>query len=131
MHPTTWGIQRERDDLAAFALSVALVPVTWLLLGWTWRLHIAGGDAVFQGLVTIRELIDAGGSWSRFVYRAAFLGGWKAETWDSDAVMKLFRERLLARLIERHAFSEEPRSRGGAPRLARTGQKRWIERHKR
>jgi len=29
------------------------------------------------------------------------------ETWDGDAVMKLFRERLLARLIERHAISEE------------------------
>jgi len=29
------------------------------------------------------------------------------ETWDADAVMKLFRERLLARLIERHAISEE------------------------
>jgi hypothetical protein len=28
------------------------------------------------------------------------------ETWDADAVMKLFRERLLARLIERHAISE-------------------------
>jgi hypothetical protein len=29
------------------------------------------------------------------------------QTWDGDAVMKLFRERLLARLIERHAISEE------------------------
>jgi hypothetical protein len=29
------------------------------------------------------------------------------ETWDADAVMKLFRERLLARLIERHAISED------------------------
>ena len=29
------------------------------------------------------------------------------ETWDSDAVMKLFRERLLAGLIERHAIFEE------------------------
>jgi len=29
------------------------------------------------------------------------------ETWDDDAVMKLFRERLLARLIERHAISKE------------------------
>lgn len=29
------------------------------------------------------------------------------ETWDGDKVMKLFRERLLARLIERHAISEE------------------------
>src|SRR6266849_5460679 len=29
------------------------------------------------------------------------------ETWDSDAVMRLFRERLLARLIERHAISED------------------------
>ena len=29
------------------------------------------------------------------------------ESWDGEAVMKLFRERLLARLIERHAISEE------------------------
>jgi hypothetical protein len=29
------------------------------------------------------------------------------EAWDADAVMKLFRERLLARLIERHAISED------------------------
>ena len=29
------------------------------------------------------------------------------ETWDSDAVMKLFPKRLLARLVERHAISEE------------------------
>jgi hypothetical protein len=29
------------------------------------------------------------------------------ETWDGDAVMKRFRERLRARLIERHAISEE------------------------
>ena len=29
------------------------------------------------------------------------------EAWDGEAVMKLFRERLLARLIERHAISEE------------------------
>jgi len=28
------------------------------------------------------------------------------ETWDGDAVMKLFRERLLARLTEQHAISE-------------------------
>jgi len=27
--------------------------------------------------------------------------------WDADAVMKLFRERLLARLVERHAISED------------------------
>jgi len=29
------------------------------------------------------------------------------ETWDADAALKLFRERLLARLIERHAISED------------------------
>ena len=29
------------------------------------------------------------------------------ETWDGEAVMKLFRERLLARLTLRHAISEE------------------------
>ncbi len=28
-------------------------------------------------------------------------------SWDADAVMKRFRERLLARLVERHAISEE------------------------
>jgi len=29
------------------------------------------------------------------------------ENWDAEAVMKLFRERLLARLVERHAISED------------------------
>ena len=29
------------------------------------------------------------------------------EPWDGEAVMELFRERLLARLIERHAISQE------------------------
>jgi len=29
------------------------------------------------------------------------------EGWDAEAVMKLFRERLLARLVERHAISDE------------------------
>jgi Transposase zinc-binding domain/Putative transposase len=29
------------------------------------------------------------------------------ENWDAEAVMKLFRERLLARLVERHATSED------------------------
>jgi len=29
------------------------------------------------------------------------------ETWDADAVMKLFRERLLARLVEKHAISQQ------------------------
>lgn len=94
MQPTTWGSQREKDDLATVALSLALVPVTWLLLGWTWRLHIAGGDAVLQGLVVIRELIEAGGSWSRFAYRAAFLGGWKA----SDTIGPFPLYAMLARL---------------------------------
>lgn len=28
-------------------------------------------------------------------------------TWDGEALMRLFRERLLARLVERHAISEE------------------------
>ena len=29
------------------------------------------------------------------------------ENWDAEAVMRLFRERLLARLVERHAISED------------------------
>jgi hypothetical protein len=32
------------------------------------------------------------------------------EAWDADAVMKLFRERLLARLIEHHAISQDSRA---------------------
>jgi Putative transposase len=31
----------------------------------------------------------------------------RLESWDADAVMKLLRERLLARLVDRHAISEE------------------------
>ncbi len=31
----------------------------------------------------------------------------RLENWDAEAVMKLFRERLLARLVERHAISDE------------------------
>jgi hypothetical protein len=31
----------------------------------------------------------------------------RLETWDAKTVMKLFRERLLARLVERHAISED------------------------
>jgi len=29
------------------------------------------------------------------------------ENWDAEAVMKLLRERLLARLVQRHAISED------------------------
>jgi hypothetical protein len=29
------------------------------------------------------------------------------QSWDAEAVMKLFRERLLARLVEQHAISED------------------------
>jgi hypothetical protein len=28
-------------------------------------------------------------------------------TWDGEALMRLFRERLLARLVEKHAISQE------------------------
>ena len=31
----------------------------------------------------------------------------RLESWDADAVMKLFRERLLARLVEHHAISDD------------------------
>jgi len=34
-------------------------------------------------------------------------GTFHPQTWDADALMKLLRERLLARLIECHALSEE------------------------
>jgi Putative transposase len=55
------------------------------LLQWHPHGHILVADGAFSGDGTFHPL----------------------ETRDTDAVMKLFRERFLARLIERHAISEE------------------------
>ncbi len=46
------------------------------------------------------------------------------ETGDSDAVMKLFRERLLARLVERHAISETSCG-SSSPGGIRASQRTW------
>jgi hypothetical protein len=43
------------------------------------------------------------GAWCSVFGRRRLLS---LETWDGDVVMKLFRESLLARLVERHAISE-------------------------
>ncbi len=55
------------------------------LLQWNPHLHVLMTDGAFSADAASHAL----------------------ETWDADAVMKLFRERLLARLVQRHAISEE------------------------
>ena len=54
------------------------------------------------------------GFWHPHLHLLATDGGFSEDgafhplgSWDADAVMKLFRERLLARLVERHAISED------------------------
>jgi hypothetical protein len=55
------------------------------LLQWHVHLHILMTDGAFSDDATFHPLA----------------------TWDSEALMRLFRERLLARLIEKHAISQE------------------------
>jgi hypothetical protein len=52
------------------------------LLQWHVHLHILMTDGAFSDDVTFHPLA----------------------TWDAEALMRLFRERLLARLIEKHAM---------------------------
>jgi hypothetical protein len=85
---------RERDDLATLLLSIAIVPLAWLVLGWRPGLQVSTGDAVLQALPTLRELAFSGGSWAAFAYRAEFLGGWKA----SDTIGPFPVYSLLTRL---------------------------------
>ena len=64
---------------------VVLIATSGDLLQWHPHGHILAADGTFSDEGAFHPL----------------------ETWDPDAIMKLFRERLLARLIECHAISEE------------------------
>ena len=59
------------------ATSVAVVPLTWLILGWRWPLSVSGHDGLANVLVLLQALGQAEGDWSRLAYRADLLGGMK------------------------------------------------------
>jgi len=70
-------IHREREDIVTLATSLAVVPLTWLVLGWRWPLSVSGHDGLANVLVLLQALVQAGGDWSRLAYRAELLGGMK------------------------------------------------------
>jgi hypothetical protein len=65
---------------------------------------------IVVSIATAGDLVQ----WHPHAHLLATDGGFSEEgafhplpSWDGEAVMKLFRERLLARLVERHAISED------------------------
>jgi len=55
--------------------TLAVVPLTWLLLGWRWPRSVSGHDGLANLLVLLQTLVQARGDWSRLAYRADLLGG--------------------------------------------------------
>jgi hypothetical protein len=70
-------LQREKDDIVMLATSLAVVPLTWLILGWRWPLSVSGHDGLANVLVLLQVLGQTEGDWSRLAYRADLLGGMK------------------------------------------------------
>jgi hypothetical protein len=85
---------RETDDLKTLGTAIVLVPLAWRLLGWTWPQTVSGHDGLANVLVVLRDLAEAGGDWSRLLYRPELLGGMKVR----DAVGPLPAAALLAAL---------------------------------
>jgi hypothetical protein len=86
-------LSAESEDLRAGATALVVVPLTWLLLGWSWPRCLGGHDELAQNLLIIRE-VAAGGGWSSLVYRPDLLGGFTGR--DALGPFPLFP--LLARL---------------------------------
>ena len=59
------------------ATTLAVVPATWLVLGWRWPLSVSGHDGLANVLVLLQALVQEGGDWSRLAYRPELLGGMK------------------------------------------------------
>jgi hypothetical protein len=70
-------LQREKDDIVMLATSLAVVPLTWLILGWRWPLSVSGHDGLANVLVLLQVLGQTEGDWSRLAYRVDLLGGMK------------------------------------------------------
>jgi len=59
------------------ATTLAIVPLTWLLIGWRWPRAVSGHDGFANLLVLLQTLVEEKGEWSRLAYRADLLGGMK------------------------------------------------------
>src|SRR5690348_6622172 len=75
------------------ATTVAVVPLTWLLIGWRWPRSVSGHDGLANLLVLLQALTAGKGEWSQLAYLADFIGGMKAR----DAVGPFPVFSLLAR----------------------------------
>ena len=75
------------------ATTLAIVPLTWLLIGWRWPRAVSGHDGLANLLVVLQSLVEEKGEWSRLAYRADLLGGMKVR--DAVAPFPVFG--LLAR----------------------------------
>jgi hypothetical protein len=70
-------LRREIDDIVTLATTLAVVPLTWLLIGWRWPRSVSGHDGLANVLVLLQALVEEKGDWSRLAYRADMLGGMK------------------------------------------------------
>ena len=85
---------------------VVSVATSGDLLQWHVHLHVLATDGAFSDDGTFHSLAK----------------------WDGEALMRLFRERLLARLIEKHAISQELATSswlGGIRAFQRTSERRY------
>jgi hypothetical protein len=51
-------LRRERDDLVMLVTALAIVPLTWLLLGWRWPRAVSGHDGLANLLVLLQALVE-------------------------------------------------------------------------
>ena len=75
--PSVTARRQERDDIVMLATTLAIVPLTWLLIGWRWPRAVSGHDGLANLLVLLQSLVEERGDWSRLAYRADLLGGMK------------------------------------------------------
>ena len=129
---------REREDARTLGTALVLVPLVWLVLGWTWSETVSGHDGLANLLVVLRALADAGGDWRSLLYRADLLGGMKVRDavgplpvaaalaragLSPSAVLNLttfFVQAVIAFLGVRAAVDLATAWRGSAPRLGWT-----------
>jgi hypothetical protein len=71
----TGSVRRERDDAALLLAAFVFVPLTWLVLGWSWPLSVSSFDGARVTLPLLADLAAARGDWSVLAYRADWMGG--------------------------------------------------------
>ena len=90
-------IRRELDDLVTLGTMLAIVPLTWLLMGWRWPAAVSSHDGLANVLVLLQALVEAKGDWASLAYRPDLLGGMKVR--DAVGPFPVFG------LLARFAFS--------------------------